>query len=245
MNKNQIVNSLKELGLNEKEATVYFTLLKSGPSSILNISKNSNLKRSTIYNIVNSLFTKKLVRKDIVGIKELIVAENPNKLKNLLELKQENLNSMLPKLDSLYHRNEEESIIKHFHGKQSIRETYFDMISSVKERENYYVLTDNQKWKEFVGTRFINKFREERGKLNINVKMILRDNQAAKQMKLYPNEELKLISDSKHFSTNLVIIPSKVFIHQYEEPAIGMLIENKNMIHTHKEMFEFIWDNIA
>ncbi len=61
MKNEQLVSILNDLGLSEKEARVYFAALSLGPSTILTLSHAAELKRTTIYALVDSLKKKGLI----------------------------------------------------------------------------------------------------------------------------------------------------------------------------------------
>ena len=53
---------LREFGLNSKESEIYLALLKSGPSTVAEISKKISILRQSIYDILD-----KMVSKGIIG----------------------------------------------------------------------------------------------------------------------------------------------------------------------------------
>jgi sugar-specific transcriptional regulator TrmB len=55
------VESLKQLGLTEKEAKVYLMLLRIGPSPVSSLARRTNLKRVTVYSVLDSLMSRGLV----------------------------------------------------------------------------------------------------------------------------------------------------------------------------------------
>jgi len=61
MNKARLTNILKRIGLNEKEAKVYLTLLEVNESLPSSISRQSGVKRPTTYVILGQLQKKGLV----------------------------------------------------------------------------------------------------------------------------------------------------------------------------------------
>jgi sugar-specific transcriptional regulator TrmB len=59
-----------------------------GPISILKLAQNSQVKRTTVYSVAENLIKQGLMRKKIKGFKTFFVAENPEKLKTILENKE-------------------------------------------------------------------------------------------------------------------------------------------------------------
>ena len=53
--------SLRNIGLSEKEAIIYLASLELGPSTIQEISKKAQLKRSSVYDLISSLVERGLM----------------------------------------------------------------------------------------------------------------------------------------------------------------------------------------
>ena len=85
----QLVATLREIGLSENEAKLYLGMLSLSEATVQKISKSSNIKRTTAYPLLE-----KLVRLGLVGIKEVglrkyYFAESPARLKSLIERKKD------------------------------------------------------------------------------------------------------------------------------------------------------------
>ncbi|MDD5340814.1 MAG: helix-turn-helix domain-containing protein [Patescibacteria group bacterium] len=80
-----INQTLKKLGLNDKEIQVYLALLKSGktkPSVLANLTK---LKRASLYHIAKGLLAKGLISEDFGGKTLQFVPLPPESLEKILE----------------------------------------------------------------------------------------------------------------------------------------------------------------
>jgi len=80
-----INQTLKKLGLNEKEIKVYTALLKRGkikPSSLAALTK---ISRPTVYNLIKSLVAKGLVAEDLSGTALFVVPLPLDNLKKILD----------------------------------------------------------------------------------------------------------------------------------------------------------------
>jgi sugar-specific transcriptional regulator TrmB len=69
-------DSLKEIGLNDKEIKVYLILLKHGRMTPTSLAKLSKISRPTVYNIAKSLLSKGIIAEDLGG-KTLYLAPLP------------------------------------------------------------------------------------------------------------------------------------------------------------------------
>ncbi len=246
MKENKLKNLLIELGLNENEAVIYLVSLSLGHSTILKISQAAEIKRTTVYSIVDSLKQKGLMNIELKGWKKLYVAQNPEKLYSTLEAKRELLKDSLPEFSALYNLKGGENFIKYYEGLESVKSVYESMIRDIKPRENYMVVTDQERWFN-LDREYFSDFMQRRAKLNTNIRLLFQNSEVAREFKkkeqIY-NEKIKILPQETELTTNLVIIPRRVLIHQLTHPIIGIVIENRSVIQMHKEMFEIIWNSI-
>jgi len=247
MRNNQLIDALKELSLTENEAEVYFTSLSLGPSTIIKIARASGIKRTTVYSTIDSLKQKGLMNIQVEGFKKKFVAEDPQKLEQIIEARKERFRNLLPEFSAIYNLQGGESFIKYYEGLPAIQGVYESLIRDIKPHEDYLVLS-NQDATINLHEEFMMDFLSRRAKLPINIKMIFQESALAHKLKNQEqnyNSKTKILSAKTKLNTNLVITPERVFIHQLIEPIIGIVIENKSVIQMHKEMYEVIWNSIS
>jgi len=246
MNKNQLIKTLSSFGLSNNEALVYVAGLTVGPSTILKLSKEASIKRTTVYSVVESLKQKGLMFIEQKGWKQYYVSENPEKLKSIVESKKEILKESLPGLLSLYNMHGHDSLIKYYEGLESVKSAYESMIKDIKAHQDYCIISNANKWFE-LDNKYFMEFTKKRAKLNINIKILLQNNKEAKkyiERQQEFNSEVKLLPKEVNLNTNLVFIPKRAIIHQLVPPIIAVSVENPNIIQMYKEMFEVMWRSI-
>lgn len=247
MKNNQLIDTLKEFGLTENEAEIYFTSLSLGPSTIIRIARSSEIKRTTIYSVIDSLKQKGLMNIQVEGFKKKFVAEDPQKLEQILEAKKERFRSLLPEFSAIYNLRGGESFIKFYEGIPAIKGVYESLIRDIKPHEDYLVMGNQDYWLRLDEKYFLD-FLNRRAKLPINIRMMFLDSTLARKWKSLEknfNSKVKILPTNTKLNTNLVITPQRVFIHQLIEPIIGIVIENKSVIQMHKEMYEVIWNSLG
>ncbi len=149
----------------------------------------------------------------------------------------------MPKLSALYKLEGAESVIQFHSGLESLELAYLNMIRSVKIGEDYLVLGDMEAWSN-LDRKFFNDFVEKRGKLDIKVRMILTPSKKGLERKgplRKPNEKTRILPKGSFLTTNLVVIPKRILLHQLVPPYIGIVIENEHIIRMHREMYEIMW----
>jgi sugar-specific transcriptional regulator TrmB len=246
MKTNELTGILQDLGLTENESRVYFSSLSLGPSTILKVARASGLKRTTVYSVMESLKQKGLANVQVEGFKKKFVAENPEKLETMLEIKRGKLRSLLPEFSALYNLQGGESLLKNYEGLQAVKNVYENLIRDIKPGEDYLVFSSQDDWISLDKEYFMD-FLYRRAKLPIKIRMIFTDTPLAhewKKMEKNFNSSIKILPKETDFKSNLVVTPERLLIHQLTPPVMGIVIENKSVIKLHTEMYEVIWKSL-
>jgi len=244
---NKLFKVLTNLGLSENEAKVYLSSLSLGQTTILKIAKAGDLKRPTVYSIAESLIAKGLMRIEQKGWKMYYVAENPAKLEKILEQKRQVLKKSLPDFTALYNMEGDGGIIKYFEGIEAVKNIHEELLAEMKVREDYFVISDSAKWMSS-DRKWFEGFVKRRAKMRLNNKLLLQDSEIAREYKKQEkanNMEIRILKNEAILSASLTITPHKLLIHHVVPPIMVMVIENKNIIRLHREMFGIMWDSIG
>jgi len=239
------LNSLMELGLQENEARVYLASLSLGGTTILRLSKHSEVKRTTVYEIVDSLEKKGLMKKEIRGLKTFYAPEHPERLKNTLESKQNTLAQLLPELEGKYYLKGTESSIKYYEGFNAIKNIYDDILKDLKPHDFYYAVSNITEWQSMGDDYFMKNHVEKRVNLGLKIQLLFVDSPVARKRKEFErnyNEEIRMLPQDANIHVDMVITPYKLVIFQLYEPMVALVIENQSMINVQKELFELLWN---
>src|SRR3989338_519007 len=121
-------SALKKIGLNEKEISVYFELLKIGSGPVRKIAELAQINRTTVHDILNKLIEFGLVSFVDKEKHRYFTAESPEHLlnrvetkKNELEQARQDIAAVLPELKSLYEKSESRPKAKYFEGEAGLR----------------------------------------------------------------------------------------------------------------------------
>jgi sugar-specific transcriptional regulator TrmB len=139
---------LQEIGLNEKESSIYLALLQVDNASVIEVSKQTKINRSTVYVVLESLMSKGLVSETQVGKKVHYQAEPPERLetyverqKMVLEEQQKRLADIIPQIKSVQRASGERPLVKYFDGKEAAYQdtSVFFSAGVGKEDTGYFV----------------------------------------------------------------------------------------------------------
>ncbi len=246
MKNNKITSLLTDTGLSENEASVYFSALSLGPSTVLSISRAAELKRTTVYSILETLKQKGLMKIELRGLKKYFEAENPEKIESLLERRKEDFRKNLGEFMALYNLKGGESFIKYYEGLEGIKSVYEGLLKDAEPFKDYLVLSHMEPWMA-LDPEYFEDFIRRRAKMNFKIRALFQNSDLSQKLKrergLY-GVEIKMLPDKTLLTTNLVIIPKRIIIHQLHPPFFAIVIENKSIIQMHREMFEIMWQSI-
>lgn len=241
--KNKLTNILKDLGLTDNEARIYLAALGLGSSSILKIARAAEIKRTTVYSVIESLKLKGLISEELKGWKKYLVAESPEKLEKVLEEKRNNFKKSLPEFLALHNLKGSNAMIKYYEGLEAVKNIYENLLKVIKTHEDYLVIGAQDQWYN-LDSKFFQTFIKKRAKLPINIRLLFTDSKIAREhqkiQQVY-NEQIRILPKDTKLTTNLIIIPKKIVIHQLTPPVMAMVIENPSIVQMHRELFEIVW----
>lgn len=140
---------LEEIGLSEKEAKIYLSLLQVDKDTIQDLAKKTKINRTTVYPVLESLQKKGLVSEVQEGKKVSYVAAPPERLETYVERqrvvfeeKTKRLKDVIPQIKSIQRESGERPVVKYFEGREgaiSAYEEFYDSIRSNDEENGYFV----------------------------------------------------------------------------------------------------------
>ncbi len=131
------LQTLTQLGLNEKTSEVYLSLFRFGPGTASEIALRSKIKRTTVYDCLDELSRNQLLELSFKGKRKIYAALNPNVLKKIPEKQISSINAILPELDALYQSNNHKPKVKYYEGSEGVKHVY-DEILDLKPKEYFY-----------------------------------------------------------------------------------------------------------
>src|SRR3989344_6456404 len=133
---------LQDLGLTDKEATIYLALLQVDSTTALDLSKKTKINRSTVYVVIESLSKKGLVSETTVGKKTQFQAESPERLETYVERRKiqfeeqsHRLKDIIPEIKSLQRDTGERPVVKYYEGREGIISLLEEFFSNAGDDE--------------------------------------------------------------------------------------------------------------
>jgi sugar-specific transcriptional regulator TrmB len=236
-------NELEKLGLDDKEIQVYLSLLEIGEANIAKITKKSGVKRTTVYNAIESLKGKGLVSSTMRKQSTLYVAEDPRKLEQGLNEKLLSLKNILPELLSISNFIDKKPKIRFFEGVGGLKDIYLDTLNYPSQELMAWI---SEKYMESFDEKFLyDYYVPERVKRKIWVRALAPDDPSISRFKEEDEKSLRrtrLIPAEKFpFSVEINLYgKNKIGIVSFEE-KIGLIVESEKIYGTLKSIFEINW----
>lgn len=242
-----ISNKLKSLGLNSSEVAIYLFLLENGVSTILGISKGTNILRTNCYGVIKNLQEKELIQSIKQSGVQKFTANNPHSfLKSIEKKRQLAEEDVIPELLNIYKSQKNKPVIKFYEGKEEVKEIFLQMY----EAKEIFGFTSTKKLLPFYPKFFV-EWRKELKRRGIFLKDILTDSSReaeAKQVK----EELGVFFENRiipakygDVSSDILIWNDNIALITLDEPIFGTVVHSPALVQTFKVMFSMMWSNLG
>ncbi|PIQ73481.1 hypothetical protein COV58_02290 [Candidatus Roizmanbacteria bacterium CG11_big_fil_rev_8_21_14_0_20_36_8] len=247
----QINKFLDALGLNSREIEAYLSLLDNGIMTALELSRQSNIPRTTLYRVIESLKSKGVVEEVVEEYVAKVQAAPLSRLEYLVvdqKNKAEALATLFPQVSKIITNtktvSQPDTKVLMYRGREGIRQMVWNVLDAKTEIVGY---TSHQ-IDDFVGKRFMNRWREEfidRKKLgrelvtenyyrSIGGKM--NDVDWGKWESRFIHEQTLTIDHQYDIYNDIVAI-----YNWHEGEVFGVEIHNKKVSHLQRQIFEIVW----
>ncbi len=251
MNKTALEEKLISFGLTLRQADIYLSLLEKGIQSPLELSRLTNINRTTLYRELEELKEKGLIEEIVEEHRIRFSASDPKNLELLLTKKETELQKLKIDLPSVLSQLPPTTLtspttrIVSFRGKSGLQQLLWNVLKAEKEHIGYGY-TD---WNESVGREFAEKLRQECVDRNISSREI--QNSTAINYQPYTDNKIyqtKFYS-CRYISPKTLDIKHDTYIYNdvfafcsfYQGELFGVEIHNAEIAKTQKQIFEILW----
>ena len=241
---------LQDLGLSENETNLYLLALQSGQTNATILAKKSGLPRSTSQYTCQSLVKKGIFSMYPKWNTFIFSAEDPEKLKYLiekehlkLERKSNSLDQILWDLKNMINPYASLPKVKYYQWVDGIIEMFED---ALKENKTIYWALDLINTKNDELKNYITKnYKPRRIKKGIKTRRLVSNKNAEINQENDTQENSQTIwvpHDKYPFSSDLTIYGNKVSFFSYATLS-GVIIENEYIKNTIFSLYKSTWDH--
>lgn len=249
MTKN-ILKTLEKYGLSKQESKIYFALVKRLEANITELSKDTNIPRTTVYKILDSLEKNNLVSKLMKNKIRYYTLTRLKQLETNLSEKQDALAEIMPDLKSLIFSASKDPSVKILTGKAGLQTMWEDIISSLEKssnKENFAIAGLGARQFQ---PRYFPKWKKRQQKLSLKPKIIYPES----LRKLH--EKSKGLGNSKHIEQRYipddVMFKGAINLYAGQKIAIAsfdtkkphvVIIDSPEMVQLFLMLWKFMWMN--
>ncbi len=244
---NELKKVLLEMDFSQKEADVYIAILTLGRGTASKIAREAHILRTTVYEVLSSLFNKGLVTLSGKEPKQEYVAESPDRLqeyiKSQLEQKQKDLQQaekiLIPQLKSIHNVGNRPKVM-FYEGTEGMEKVYEDTLSSHEEIRAFATYDDMEQ----ALPGYFPKYFHRRAAKGIPIRAIFPFTKAGVELGKNDASQLRetamVPADKYYFSPEINIYDDKIMIASWKE-KLGIIIESHEIADAMKKIFELAW----
>ncbi len=226
--------ALIRVGLNEQEAEVYSALAKHEGMPAAQLAKTTEINRSVVYSILESLKEKGLVSEFLIhGVKQFSITK-PEALMSFVKAKEEAAKEVLDSLKKL-EKDEKESVkVEVYQGVQGGLAVLKDILATGKD---YVAFGEDKSFQELFGTlaeQYVRQLKENR----IRERLLVPRGSTILTSKY---SEVKYLPKDIALPSISVIYGNKVAFAIFQKPYYAVVIESRDLAQTYQSLFEYLW----
>ncbi len=234
--------SLKEFGLNAKEAKVYLALLELGESKAYEIARKTRIARPTTYDILEKLSEQGLVGLyDKRNIKHY-VANDPERIKQNLIGKQRAFEDLLPELKSIYNSLKAKPKISFYEGVEGIKTVFEDTLTA-QNKVLLGILSMEDLYK-IPGKKYMDDYVKRRINSGYTLKVVRsKPKEVATDWPggMAEHRDLRYPPENMVFDMTTYIYDNKVGLISSLKENFGMIIESPEFSKNMSYLFHALW----
>lgn len=245
-----IQKTLQSIALTPGESKVYLSLLPLGQVSTGQIIKNTTVSRSKVYEILDRLYKKGIVSKIKNNSTTLYLAQPPQKIKQLLiekqnelEKQKNELEKILPTLTKTYQNKIPKTSAQIFLGYNGIKSVFESIIENPDPKEEYLAFSIVEVPPQFEG--YLKHWSKSIQKNKIKIKAIFNETVKKEIIQKYKKEKLiQTKTIPKEFDSPAVfnIYKDQTAIILWANEPLAILIKNKEITSSFKKYFRIAWN---
>ncbi len=233
--------SLRDMGLTDPESDIYKALLKIGASPASSIAKETGIKRTTAYSLLQNLKEKGFVGGYFRADRQLFYAERPERVVSRYEKRLRAFTDIIPFLVQAERRQEGQEGIHPITTVAELKDFYRDILDEYRNK-SYSIIGNSQTW-EGLDSDFFQQFRRDRAYQKIKTRLLL-DSQSEI---INPKDPVllrcwKYVPSRYSFGGVIDIFDDKILLISTELRSLAVVIANPAMVGIFKTMFDIIWD---
>lgn len=238
------IENLKQLGLSEKEASVYLAALEYGPTTLARIAQKAGIKRTTIYEFLDSMLNKGILVMTVTGKRALYTGLPPENLEKLLEKQKEVIQDLIPSLSLLAQKGGSRPKIRFYEGIEGVKTIYNDCIDQPQGGSMVFA-SAFEDVHEVLPPSFMASFLKKKVERGIWARGIVPSGKYATERTRNNKKELResIVIPEKEFPIRgeTIVYQNKVAITSLGEEKASVIIESEQIADNQRAIINLLW----
>lgn len=243
---NDLNKNLEILGLETREIKVYTFLLSNKDVPAYAIASGTQIPRSTVYKILDSLQSQGLVSKWTKNSVKHFSAENPNKLQNIIAMKKEAVDNAMPLLTSLFTKDSIYPSTKLYIGKDGVKHVFEMLLTKIKDEKikRIYVYSDYLLTERF--PKYFDDWRQRKNKTGSYTQLIvpfgtpMTDDYSSNEFR-----ETRVMPEKFSFLGSLDICGSLCSFFSFKDKEVySIVIDSPIVAEMLTKIFQYMWETL-
>ncbi len=226
---------LEQFGFDEKEAKIYYALIKLGSSPVTKIAYETDIDRTLCYYILDRLLEKGVVSESFVEGKKIFIPKSPeiilSKLKDSIDI----LENKITELKEIYKKRITQVKAEVLFGINGLKIVLDDIL---KEGKDYCCYGQIKLYEKYLPIK-IRKYLKELEKRGIKERLL----QTKEEPELIPitTGQVKYLPKNMLFPVSTYIYCDKVALTIWSDTITTILIHDEKIAEAHQKHFDYMW----
>lgn len=243
MDHGQFIKTLEELGLSEKAAAIYASLLGKNRMGVAELARESNIKRATCYEYLDMLLQKDFVTRVPIGKRMYYSAVSPKKVLADFRKKTAGFEAKMEDMLRMHEAAVNRPKVSFHEGKREIKNIYDDLFKTVGDL--YSIFPADSFFETFTEEDY-DDFDKALSQYALRSRDLFVASKSYKKLKVIRDKngtqhksDKKLPPDFKS-NVDVIIYSDKVALISLRDLS-AIVIENRDIAELFKNMHQFIW----
>ncbi len=238
----EIPELLAVFGLNEKKTSIYLAALEMGPSSALALAERANIKRTTVYDLIDELKRLGLITETIRGKRARYAATDPDRLKDLVRRQSLALEVLLPQLKALYNVPGVKPGVRYFEGIAGVQAALEDTLTA-QDKTLLGILSMEDLY-ETIGEAYMEDYVKRRIAMGYKLRVVRsKEKEVAKRWpsSKKENRDRRYAPKGYVFGMTQYVYDNKVLLLSSRKENFAMVVESADYARNQRQLFEALW----
>ncbi len=242
-----LVDTLVEMGLDPKAATLYLSLLGKNRMGVAELARQSGIKRATCYEHLEQLLQKDFVTRVPIGKRTYYSAVGPDKVLSAFKNKAAKLEDRVGEMLAMHEQATNKPRVAFYEGKRELRRIYDDLFKTVGDTcsifpaEEFFKSFSKAEYDDFDKENSAHAFKTR--DLFIANPKLNRELREIRERNGYDNKADKRLPDWFKSNVDVLIFSDKVALISLRDLS-AIVIENQDIAELFKNMHQFMWKGV-